>query len=147
MSQQIIGHMLAWPWPWPSECLLIEAVNETGRIYNRSQHIYGWNLELILLVGILLPPMLAQWHQLGQHGSSTEVHFSSVTQSCPTLCDPMDYNLPGSFVLGIIQTRILEGVAISSSRESCPPKDGTCISCLCCIDRQILYPCNARDKV
>ena len=43
-------------WPWPSKCLLIEAVNETDRIYNRSQHICGWNLELTLLVGISLPP-------------------------------------------------------------------------------------------
>ena len=29
-------------------------------------------------------------------------------------CDPMDYSLPGSFVYGISQTGILEGVAISS---------------------------------
>ena len=31
-----------------------------------------------------------------------------VTQSCPTLCDPMDCSLPGSSVLGILQTTILE---------------------------------------
>ena len=36
-----------------------------------------------------------------------------VTQSCPTLCDPMDCSLPGSSVHGILQTRILEWVAIS----------------------------------
>ena len=28
--------------------------------------------------------------------------FSEVTQSCPTLCDPMDYSLPGSSVLRIL---------------------------------------------
>ena len=39
-----------------------------------------------------------------------------VTQSCPTLCDPMDYSLPGSSVLGILQARILEWVAISFPR-------------------------------
>ena len=39
-----------------------------------------------------------------------------VTQSCLTLCDPMDYNLPGSSVHGISQGRILEWVAISCSR-------------------------------
>ena len=32
-----------------------------------------------------------------------------VTQSCPTLCDPMDYSLPGSSVHRILQARILEG--------------------------------------
>ena len=36
------------------------------------------------------------------------VSSSEVTQSCPTLCDPMDYNLPGSSVHGIFQARVLE---------------------------------------
>ena len=31
-----------------------------------------------------------------------------VSQSCPTLCDPMDLDLPGSFIYGILQARILE---------------------------------------
>ena len=39
-------------------------------------------------------------------------------QSCPTLFDPMDCNLPGSSVHEIFQARILEWVAISSSRRS-----------------------------
>ena len=39
--------------------------------------------------------------------------FSEVTQSCPTLCDPMDYSLPGSSVYRIFQARILEWVAIT----------------------------------
>ena len=51
-------------------------------------------------------------------------------QSCPTLCDPMDYSLPGSSVHGIIQARILEWVAISFSRRSSRPRDQTCISCI-----------------
>ena len=36
-----------------------------------------------------------------------------VAQSCPTLCDPMDYSLPGSSIHGILQERMLEWVAIS----------------------------------
>ena len=43
----------------------------------------------------------------------------------PTLCDPMDYNLPGSSVHGILQTRILEWVAIPFSRGSSLPRNGT----------------------
>ena len=35
-----------------------------------------------------------------------------VTQSCPTLFDPVDCSLPGSSVYGILQARILEWVAI-----------------------------------
>ena len=33
-------------------------------------------------------------------------------QSCPTLCDPIDSNLPGSAIPGILQARVLEWVAI-----------------------------------
>ena len=36
-----------------------------------------------------------------------------VTQSCPTLCDPMDYSLPGSSDHGILQARILECICHS----------------------------------
>ena len=39
-------------------------------------------------------------------------------QLCPTLCDPLNYGLPGSSVHGILLARILEWVAISSSRGS-----------------------------
>ena len=39
---------------------------------------------------------------------------SEVTQSCPTLCNPMDCSLPGSSVHGIFQARVLEWVAIPS---------------------------------
>ena len=42
----------------------------------------------------------------------------------------MDYSAPGSPVLGIFQTWILEWVAISSSRGSFPFRDQTCISCI-----------------
>ena len=41
---------------------------------------------------------------------------SDVIQLCPTFCDPMDCTLPGSFVHGIFQARILEWVAISFFR-------------------------------
>ena len=46
------------------------------------------------------------------------IQFSSVDQSCLTLCDPMDSSLPGSAVHGIFQARILEWTAISSSSGS-----------------------------
>ena len=41
-----------------------------------------------------------------------------VTKSCPTLCDPIDCSPPGSSVHGLLQVRILECIAISSSRGS-----------------------------
>ena len=48
----------------------------------------------------------------------------------------MDYSLPGSSVHGILQARILEWVAISSSRGSSQLRDQICMSC---IGRQIPY--------
>ena len=48
-----------------------------------------------------------------------------VTQSCLTLCNPVDCSLSGSSVHGILQARILEWVAISFSRGSSQPRDGT----------------------
>ena len=53
-----------------------------------------------------------------------------VAQSCPTLCDPMDYSLPGSSVHGIFQARVLKWVAISFSRGSSGPRDQTWVSCI-----------------
>ena len=46
-----------------------------------------------------------------------------VTQSCPTLCDPMNCSLPLS--LGILQARILEWVTMPFSRGSSQPRDRT----------------------
>ena len=41
---------------------------------------------------------------------------SEVTQSCPTLHDPIDCSLPGSSVHGIFQARVLEWGAIAFSK-------------------------------
>ena len=54
-------------------------------------------------------------------------------QSCPTLCDPIDGNPPGSSVHGIFQARVLEWGAIAFSKyESYPWAKYLCI-CLCCL--------------
>ena len=42
---------------------------------------------------------------------------SEVTQSCPTLSDPMDFSLPGFFIHGIFQARVLEWGAIAFSEN------------------------------
>ena len=58
--------------------------------------------------------------------------------------EPMDCSPPGSSVHGILQARILEWVAISSSRESFWPRDRTCVSCA---GRQILYHWATREAL
>ena len=62
--------------------------------------------------------------------SVTSVMLNSL-QSC---------TLPSSSVHGILQARILEWVAMPSSRASSQPRDQTCITYVSCIGRQILYP-------
>ena len=55
---------------------------------------------------------------------------SEVAQSCLTLCDPVDCNLPGFSVHGIFQARVLEWVAISVSKGSSWLRDWTWVSCI-----------------
>ena len=60
-------------------------------------------------------------------------------QSCLSLCNRMDCSPPGSSVHRIFQARILEWVAMPSSRESSQLRDGTHISYVSCVGRQVLY--------
>ena len=62
--------------------------------FSRQEYWCGWPLS---------SPM---------HESESE---SEVTQSCPTLCDPMDCSLPGCSVHGILQARVLGWGAIAFS--------------------------------
>ena len=71
------------------------------------------------------------------HFNSTKKE-SEVTHMCPTVCNPMDCSPPGYSVHGIFQARILEGIAISFSREGIFPTQGSNPGLLRC--RQTLYP-------
>ena len=51
-------------------------------------------------------------------GEKERKRESEVTQSCPTLCDPMDCSLLGFSIHGIFQAKVLEWFAISFSRGS-----------------------------
>ena len=52
-----------------------------------------------------------------------------VAQSCLTLCHPMDCS-QAPLSMGILQARILEWVAMPSSRGSSQPRDQTHVSCI-----------------
>ena len=68
-----------------------------------------------------------------------EVRWGEVAQSCLTLCDPMDCNLLGFSVHGILQARTLEWVVMPFSRGSSRPRDWIHISCISCIGRWIFF--------
>ena len=92
---------------------------------------------LFLLKKINSCVFLTNWrlHLGGKHiplnSYRDKSEWSEVTQSCLTLCDPVDCSPPGSSVHGILQARILEWVAISFSRGF----SRTWVSC-----RETLYP-------
>ena len=65
--------------------------------------------------------------------------YTQSLQSGPTHCDPTDNSLPGSSVHGILQARILEWVAMSTSRGSSWPRDRTCISYISCNGRWVFF--------
>ena len=66
------------------------------------------------------------------------VHIKSL-QSCPTLCDPMDYSSLGSSDHGILQARILEWIAMPSCKGSSRPRNQTRVSYVSFIGGQVLF--------
>ena len=66
----------------------------------------------------------------------SHVHISVscvYAQSCQTLHDPVDCSPPGFSVHGVFHAKILEWVAISTSRGYSPPRARTQVSCTYCI--------------
>ena len=80
--------------------------------------LYMFCLWVLHHVSVLIQALLAP------------LHVCSVTQSCPAPSDSMDSNPPGSSGHGILQSRILECVAISCSGGSSQPRDWTRVSYL-----------------
>ena len=97
--------------------------------------------KLVLSGGFDKSAQLFTWSRgelcIKRHSKSSPVLCRSL-QPCPTLCDSMDCSWSGSSVFGILQARILEWVAMPSSRGSSWPKDQTCISYISCTGRWLL---------
>ena len=68
------------------------------------------------------------WSGKIPHATGRACVCAKSLQSWLTLCDPMDYSLPVSSVLGILQARILEWVAMPFSRGSSWPRVQTHVS-------------------
>ena len=91
-------------WLWSFMC-----VSARPGIFLTPQHFDSW--------GYLIP-------------KQGKVERSKVTQSCPTLYDPMNCSPPGSSVHGIFQARVLDWDVISFSRGSSRPRDQTWVFCI-----------------
>ena len=73
---------------------------------------------------------LISWHTDTPYICVCESVKVLFAQSCLTLCSPIEYSLLGSYVHGILQTRILDWVAIPCSRGSSRLRDQTRVSCI-----------------
>ena len=80
------------------------------------------------------------------HPPKNSLCACQVAQSCLTLCDSMDCSPPGSSVHGTCQVRILERVAIASSRGSSPCGDQTHVSCASFIGRRFFTAARYGDR-
>ena len=98
----------------------------------------------------LFPPLWAEmclpviythwsWFSLLECYKRSVCMCAKLFQSCPTLCNPMDCSLQGFSVHRISQARILEWVAMPSSRGSSPPRNLTWVSYISCTCRWVLY--------
>ena len=67
--------------------------------------------------------------QISREGKISNVCLFSVTQTCTTLCDRMDYIArQAPLFMGILQARILGWAAMPSSRGSSQPREQTQVS-------------------
>ena len=89
----------------------------------------GESGELSFIWGKMRTAAWKRAPQIAQIDCSKEAVLCLVTQSCPPLCK-MDCSPPGSSVHGILQARILEWIAMPSSRGSSQPRDQTQVSCI-----------------
>ena len=87
--------------------------------------------------GILMPPALAGEFFTTSATQEAQYYIYNycavlclVAQSCLSLCNPMDLALQAPLSMGILQARILEWVAVPSSRGSSQPKNLTQVSCI-----------------
>ena len=111
MSNSLWPHGVHSPWNSPGQNTGVGSHPLLQGIFPTQ----GSNLGLLRCRGILYQ---LRWGE------------GEVSQSCPTLCGPVDCSLPGSSVHGILQARILEWLAISFSRGSSQPRDRTWVSCV-----------------
>ena len=115
-----------------------------------------YHLDTTLLSFFYIPPLLHSTNTKSSHwmlaiylsGAHSEESMVSCahTHACahvhsivPDSCEPMDCSPPGSSVRGILQERILEWVAMPSSRGSFQPRDRICASYIPCSGRLVLY--------
>ena len=120
---------------WDTWCRIWGNMGNWGSSYLYLKLLYGWSGICWSVADLLcIHVYVSVWYEKRPRVlflrflKFEEVKWSEVTESCLTLCDPMDCSLLGSSFHGIFQARILEWVTISFSRRSSRPRDWTQVS-------------------
>ena len=130
MGSQRVGHDWVTELNWTISPYSSSVRRKTYRKITKIIQIFFTQL-LLLLVSCMRACILGHFSRVWLFVISVCVSVCVlVAQLCLILCDPMDCSLPGSSVCGILQARILEWVAMPSSRASFWPRDWTCVSCI-----------------
>ena len=134
-KERVVGtlcHVLSHVWlfviPWTVACQAPLSLE-----FSRQEYCSGLPLPPPGdLSDLVIKPTSSVSPSLQVDSSPTEPSGNPqiITQSCLTLCDPMDCSPPGSYVPGILQAKILEWVDIPFSRGSSPARDQTQVSCI-----------------
>ena len=120
-----IGENIYKSTTWKGSGYIKKSYNSTTKRQNKFKNrpriwidispkkLYTWPISTWKDVNII-----SHWRNINRASSHLLGSLVKVTQSCPTLWDPMDYT-----VQGILQARILEWVAFPFSRGSSQPRD------------------------
>ena len=106
--------------PPRSKCLLISWLQSPSAVILEPKKVKSATVSTVSLKIFSIQLLIQHDHTDGLTELNRSVHACMLSrfQSCPILCNPIDCSLPGCFVHGIFQARILEWVAIAFSRES-----------------------------
>ena len=113
--------LMSWPEYWSFSFSIIPSKEHPGLISFRMDWLDLWECEMVQLLWRMVWQFFKKLIEVQNDPEIPSAPryittWSEVTQSCPTLCDPIDCSPPGSSVHGILQARILEWVSISFSR-------------------------------
>ena len=146
--------LIQWVWAVPDSGFLT-FLAFPGDDDVTSIQLYIYNMAATYFPSLIFYPSLPSTHvcmfvtllclQVTHMHTYTQMHTNKImgvcvyTQSCPAPGGPVDCSLSGFSVHGISQAKILEWVAMPSSRGSSRPRDQTRVSSISCIGRLILY--------
>ena len=112
--------------PWIPLLTFLEKKNVwNDHMWNISKYLKHTTINIFLRNQLACLNFILKWYILVLY---MLYMCAKSLQSCPTPCNTMDHSVPGSFVHGILQAKILEWVAMPFSRGSSPPRYWTHIS-------------------